>query len=64
MPKHAFKRSQRVVLKANPEEGWEREEGVIDGPSGNKMWIVTIDPKYRTGRDDDGIREVSEDQFE
>lgn len=62
--KRTFKEGQRVVLKANPKEGWKREEGVIDGPSGPGVWMVTVDRKYRLGQDDDGIREVTADQIE
>lgn len=58
-----YHEGQRVILKANEEEGWPEERGVIDGPSGRKMWVVTVDKKFREPGDD-GLREIHEDGLE
>lgn len=66
-----FKRGQRVILPANEEEGWEREEGTITDVNSKDMYIVQLDDKYiwwKSPNDpedrDDGIREVHADNIE
>lgn len=54
---------QKVVLKANKEEGWPREEGRYIGRSGNAL-MVEVFPRYRDSGDDDGLREVTLSQIE
>jgi hypothetical protein len=61
-----LKPGQGVVLKANPDEGWEREEAtvvqVVQMPWGPSIVVeVEHDPDYPF---DDGLREVTEDQIE
>jgi len=66
------RRGNRIVLKANEEEDWPREEGVlediIDMPWGTSV-LVRVDERYRQVADgdsiiDDGLREVTADQVE
>ena len=65
----SFKKGQRVILKADKEEGWSEERGVIDGKSGRTTWIVRVDlayimPSLPDDMFDDGLREVTADQME
>lgn len=51
-----FKEGDRVILLANKEEGWPREEGVVlDDENGS--CVVEVDRKYRDGPSDDGLRD-------
>jgi hypothetical protein len=59
-----MKAGDRVKLKANPQEGWEEEFGVILGIEANGTIMVEVDNEYRTECDADGLREVTEDQLE
>jgi len=52
-----FKVGQKVVLPANPAEGWPEERGVIEGPSGPSTWVVRMEPDFAAG--DDRLREVA-----
>lgn len=61
--KAMFAEGTRVVLQANPDEGWPEQRGTYDGPSGPMTHVVTVDRKYRTSRRDDGLREVTADQL-
>lgn len=54
----------RVRLKPNVKEGWKEEFGSYEGASGDGCCIVTVDEKYRDGKLDDGVREVTYDQIE
>ena len=63
--------NDRVVLSANAEEGWPREEGVIEEvyvmrkPHGDETFLlVRVDERYREDGRDDGLREVMPDQVE
>lgn len=59
-----FKAKDKVVLKANKEEGWSEEQAVIiTVQNQNKypgMYLVAVDPENEY---DDGIREIHEDNF-
>jgi hypothetical protein len=55
-----FKRGQKVVLKADAEEGWNEESGIIIEVEKGGMLIVKVEAQ---DEDDDGIREVSKDQI-
>jgi hypothetical protein len=65
-----LKAGTRVRLLANDEEGWDEEVGtILEGPENehamdpiSETYGVEIDEEYQQGRDDDRIREVSEDQ--
>ena len=48
-----------AIFPADRDEGWNYEEGTIIGLN-KKGQIVTVelDPKYRDGVDDDGLRET------
>lgn len=49
----------RVVIPANPKEGWPEERGVLEGIDGD-CFMVRLDPVYRRDGDDyddDGLRE-------
>lgn len=58
-----FEEGQRVILVEDEDEGWPREEGVVLGRSGNRVWLVEVDEEYRYGPEDDGLREVLEDHM-
>jgi hypothetical protein len=74
-----YNRGDRVRLIAL-EEGWDgddespavpQEEGVILSvdwhdwkPTGEFMYVVEVDEKYRDDHADDGLRECSEDQIQ
>ena len=59
-----FEPGDRIRLRADEDEGWEAEEGTVMGMSGDTTWIVLVDPEYLTGPEDDGLREVTDDQME
>jgi hypothetical protein len=61
-----FKVGQKVRLKANKEEGWPAEAGVIESIDDieNDVIMVQVDKKYRDDDDDEGLREVGVDQIE
>lgn len=61
MPK--FRSSERVVLGAVPAEEMPAQEGTVLEAEGNRMYLVSLDRKYRDGSTDDGLREVHEDQL-
>ena len=55
----------RVVLPANPEEGWLEERGTVNEYDAEyDVVVITVDPEYRNTSIgdfvDDGLREVSE----
>lgn len=58
-------RGQRVTLRADPDEGWERETGVVEEIN-ERVWgtsyLVRLDRVVEPG--DDGLREVTQEQFE
>jgi hypothetical protein len=61
--------SMRVKLKANKKEGWPEQYGTHDGPlpkgdPKRTTTVVVLDQKYREGKSDDGLREVTLDQVE
>lgn len=63
----SFKYHERVLLKANAEEGIPEEKGVVldeNGPQAG-IYTVLVDDEY-VGHDvgDDGLREVSENMVE
>ena len=56
------KTGARVILKANPQEGWEEERGrLVSDEVENDTVMVRVDKKYRSPGDD-GLREASLDQ--
>lgn len=59
-----FREGQRVILKADPDEGWPEQRGVVDGPSGKTTYIITVDKKYREDKYDDGLRECYYEDLE
>ena len=63
-----FKKHNKVILKANIEEGWPEEKGVvIEVQNQNEypgMYIVQIiETPFKMEESDDGIREVHEDNL-
>lgn len=59
-----FKPEDRVILKADEEEGWPEEKGtVLCTPGKDDVYVISVDDEYLIDGDDDGIREVSEDQL-
>lgn len=72
MKLRVFKCGQKIILKANPAEGWEREEATVEGFPGDEI-IFDLDQDLNallivgvktTKEDPDGLREVSLDQIE
>ena len=59
-----MKTGQRVRLKPNTDEGWPEEFGVILGEEENGTYMVEVDRRYRTGKFDDGLREVLSEDIE
>ncbi len=59
-----FPEGARVRLKPNEEEGWVEEFATVDGYEGGDCWVVTLESKYWSDTDTDGLREVGTDQFE
>lgn len=59
-----FKAGQRVVLPANPKEGWKEEHGVVIGEKAcsGSTYLVRVDECFR-GSGDDGLREVQADDL-
>lgn len=57
----------RVTLKADDDEGWEEEHGVVlevqERSSGTPIITVEIDEAERHDIHDDGLREVTPDQL-
>jgi hypothetical protein len=58
-----YKNGRRVRLAANKVEGWNEETATIIGKSGKDTYVVQIDSQFIHDLDDDGLREVTEDQF-
>lgn len=56
-----FTQSQRVRLL--PFEAQPAQLGIILGGS-KDPWIVQLDDQYYDAKDDDGLREVTDDQLE
>lgn len=57
---------QQVLLAEfdNGDEIIPEESGIIeDFDPSNRMYLITVDDEYLTDEDDDGIREVTEDQI-
>ena len=59
----SFRPGDRVILAADPEEGWPEERGEVQGKSGKTTWIVQVDEEFRQDGFDDGLREVTADQM-
>lgn len=65
-----FMEGDYVRLKANPDEGFPEEFGVVEwdegepNAHGQHFYTVKVDDKYREGPEDDGVREVTSDQME
>jgi hypothetical protein len=64
-----FAEQQRVILKADADNGFVEQRGEVlcapeTEPDGHPMYIIGLDDEYFEQDDDDGIREVSEDQLE
>lgn len=58
-----FAEGQSVVLLADEAEGWSEERGtVVDYDGSSQTYLVKLDD-YDVVTDDDGIREVSDDQL-
>lgn len=56
-----YKAGDRVRLRANREEGWpEREATVVEYEAKYDVYCVVVSPD---GANDDGYREVTEDQI-
>jgi hypothetical protein len=58
-----YKPGDQVILKANEEEGWKEEEAEVIEHEGVGLYMVRLLPKYLSGKTDDGLREVNEDQM-
>jgi hypothetical protein len=58
-----FRSGDRVILKANPSEGWVEERGSVIDSSGYMMYLVQLDKEYLHKKSDDGIREVGADDL-
>lgn len=56
-----FRNADRVVL--TPFEGQPAQEATVLEAEGRRMYLVSLDTKYRDGSSDDGLRELSEDQM-
>ncbi len=55
----------RVKLKANEEEGWPEEFGILSGIDENgRTAVVTLDKEFWSEEEFDGLREVTLDQIE
>lgn len=52
-----FRVGQRVRLLANKEEGWPAERGEVIEDNEDGSYVVEVDMKYRSGPDDDGVRD-------
>lgn len=65
-----FKVGDRVILPANAEEGWPEERGEVIEVQDQAQWpgmlVVGVDEEYlgNDGDDDDGIREVHENDVQ
>ena len=64
-----FKEKEKVILKANVEEGWPEELGVIveveDQDNYPGMYVVQIiETPLKMEESDDGIREIHENSLE
>lgn len=59
-----YEPGQRVILRADPDEGWPRQEATIVGTT-EMPWGLSIMVRV-TPEDihDDGLREVTESQIE
>jgi hypothetical protein len=63
-----FKEGDKVVLKANLEEGWSEQSGIVsvveDQIKYPGMYLVAVDPEDDPEDEfDDGIREVHENHI-
>jgi hypothetical protein len=58
---HSYRVGDRVILCADPEEGWERQEARILATQPKRMYTVEVEPEDER---DDGLREITEDQIE
>lgn len=59
-----FKKGQRVKLKANEQEGWPEEQGMIVGLDGeDDLYVVRVDTKYRMTHDDGFRGGITVDQL-
>jgi hypothetical protein len=55
---------KRVVLKANDDEGWPEQRGVLIEVCKHGMLMIQVDAQYATEKGDDGLRETHEDGVE
>ena len=62
--RHVFKEDELLWLKANASEGWPRQQAEYIADEGRGCHMVSVLPEYRSGRSDDGLREVTSDQIE